>query len=529
MKPKYLEPTTLIHPGIFPLTALLLLCYFSLTSIIGSWEFDTITDCLTLIFIFAICRSLISCPKQLALIGISGIPLVCIIPYAGTFLMGGDWWQHLGMAMAVSERRFDGTMLARSPFFAAGAFSFIRLFGPLAGFQIYCSMVNISCFAALTSLECFSLRRKLLLSGLLCFSPHFLLLGQNLWPKYLASTCLFLGCMLLHSGLRIQERPKIRWGMFFIASSVNAHESSALFFPVLLAILWINYRNSKGRMLGYIIEGLGLAIILCGIWQIWTILAFGLDARINQNPAVTFAAPVGYLEKFLGNIRGVFWAWPWNDILLHWQSMERKWQEVLNLSYYTFVSIYTWSGATFATTLMPLFLWRKYRKPKLENNRPERIPAKIGAAIIISVIMYCLVLGESPRYGAVQGGLTPIVVAFYYYHARMHVVDSKSDRVIAAYTLCLGIIPYTVIAYSMSILIHGPDPIANWAHNILFAKDADYYCTRVEQLRPIVDCLGIWGTTIMFFLIIAISAQWFISIFQHTPDSESAEPANQLN
>ena len=223
-----------------------------------------------------------------ALIYFFTLGVMCVIPFPGMWLMGGDWVQHYGMAAAVWERSFGAEHLARSPSFAAGAILCLPFHPSLEAYQIYVAATTAAAMLVLLAgaRTPAALARRRWVIACIGLSAFYLVHLQNLWPKWLAAG-FFVASIL--EALRYRRQSELRAALlavFWFGVGIAAHESTALAVPFLFAAFGRPALDALRRQRAAWVAGIALALFTFIGWQIWTIAAFGLRERIAKNPAV---------------------------------------------------------------------------------------------------------------------------------------------------------------------------------------------------------------------------------------------------
>ncbi len=407
--------------------------------------------------------------------------VMCVIPFPGMWLMGGDWMQHFGMARASWEQAFGLSHLARSPAFAAGAILCLPFHPSLAAYQIYvagttAAGVLVLVAGARTPAQ---LARRRWAVACVCLSAFYLVHLQNLWPMWLAAG-FFVAAIL--EALRHRENGEnasALLSIFWFGVAIAAHESSALCVPFLfVAFGWPAIRELAHRR---VVWAAGIAIMLgtCAGWQLWTVLSYGLAQRVAQNPVVTWDAgqslPARVALNFVDHVVGLL---P-TDLRDRWRATPspRSMAQNADDAYYTAIALSSWMAATLLTIFGPT-LWTLRTEIATQLRGVSLRPW--GIALALTFTLNCLLLSVAPRYGAAQGGLTQVcLLGLMALVARVFIrAPSVRLRRILWWNLLTGFVPFSLLAGGVLLALHLPHEGRSLLVAKLAAADGDWWTVQ---------------------------------------------------
>ena len=206
---------------------------------------------------------------------------VSFVPFAIPGVWGGDWLLALESGQYIAEgKRFYFELLARPPLFGAASIPTCIWGDPLASFQIFCA-VGSACIlqVARSFISPAGHPRALWLFGASIF---FLQITANAWPKFLAAA--FITASWISAGNKGRSRNLVTGVLLGLA--LATHQASVLFAPLVLARLWKKAPAFREFVPGAA-TALAVAALICAPWELYTITAYGLDAKIHANPSVS--------------------------------------------------------------------------------------------------------------------------------------------------------------------------------------------------------------------------------------------------
>ncbi|HVT28847.1 MAG TPA: hypothetical protein VHE81_12605, partial [Lacipirellulaceae bacterium] len=386
-----------------------------------------------------------------------GLVVLTLGAYPGLWLMGGDWWQHLGMARAVIAGKFGPDDIARSPFFAVGSLPMLEWGGQLAMYQAY----NAFAFAAACA-PCLDVllrgsaaqrsARLWILAGV-AISPLCTVVMQNLWPKIFAAGLIWLSVYRARAWSQRGHMRDAIASSCWAAVAVLVHESSIIYIPLIAAVAFSRSSLASKRNLMGVLVGVFLGGALVAMWEGWTIWEFGLHARIQSNPAITYDTGLRWWHKLADNTVGILVGALPGDLASVWRNGSLPWSE---RAYYTAVAVVSTVGATAAGIFVLWFVWlgALVRRSFAGLLRQPRKMRMLGFAIGLVLLAHGLLLGGAPRYGAVQCGLVPLVfLLMSSLLCKIRAGHEQSARAFCRSWVVLGWLPYLVIGDVIAVLL----------------------------------------------------------------------------
>jgi hypothetical protein len=436
--------------------------------------------------------------------------LLCVIPFPGMWLMGGDWIQHYGMASAVWERSFGVAHLARSPSFAAGAIVCLPFHPSLAAYQIYVAATTASAMLVLlvgASTRAALARRRWAIACL-ALSAFYVVHLQNLWPKWLAAG-FFVAAIL--EALRHRERGESGSALlasFWFGVGIAAHESTLLAVPFLFAAFGRAALGALVRRRAVWMAGIALFLLTFAGWQVWTVAAFGMRERVAQNPAVSWhdgrALPVKVAINAVDHVVGLLPP----DLRARWSAAERSPKKIADNTYYTAIALNSWMAATLLTIFGPTLWVLRSEIAALLRSAARTGEVRVwGTALAVTLLLNCLVGPTPVRYGLAQTGFTQVcLLGFLPIVLRLldHAPAVRLRRIVRWHVLT-GFGPFVVLALGVLLATHLPYAGRAALVEKLTWADHDLWTLRRLGLEPLAEAFYPGGLAVF---VIAIAAFW---------------------
>lgn len=438
--------------------------------------------------------------------------VMCIVPFPGMWLMGGDWMQHYGMAEAVWERAFGAGHLARSPAYAAGAIVCLPFRPGLAAYQVYVAATTAAAMMVLVvgARTRAALARRRWAIACLALSAFYIVHLQNLWPKWLAAG-LFVAAIL--EALRHRERGELSAALLalvWFGAGVAVHESTAFAFVFLLVAFGRPALAALCRMRGMWAAAIAIGLLTFAGWQVWTLAAHGLSARIAEHPIRTWHE-VRPLHTRLGmnaldHLAGLLPA----NLRARWSApgVTNSSEQIAGNLYYTAIALNTWMAATLLTILGPT-LWVLRAEIRVLWRDAMRAGEVRGWAVALAVtlLLNCLAGPTSPPYGLAQAGFTQVCLLGFV-SLVLRLLDRAPAvrlRRMARWHLLTGFAPFVVLALGVLLVtrLHHPGAVA--LAEKLRAVDADLWTVRNLGLEPLAEVFFPGGLVVF---VLATAAFW---------------------
>jgi hypothetical protein len=284
------------------------------------------------------------------------------------------------------------------------------------------------------------------------------------WAKFLAAGLTVGGLVLMHRAGRGGARGSWLAGSVLFALAVATHQSAVLYAPFVL-LFGVRLRQPGATLARLAVAALaGLAIVLP--FELWTIHTFGLEAKVNANPAV---AQRDASEPAVVRVGAMLLstAVPWNtvgDVARCLQ--ERDWGPDL---YWLATGVFTALAGTLLGSALPFLPLR--RAPAVE--RPWLGPLKSGGflgCVLLAVLGNAVLNPFAAKWGSAQTGLVPVQLLLYVVLIRW--LDDAPERTRARVdrlALLLGVVPYGLLAVGMTIWLRtdpaAPETFLTWDDN----------------------------------------------------------------
>jgi len=420
-----------------------------------------------------------------AVIYLFTLGVMCVIPFPGMWLMGGDWIQHYGMASAIWERTFGVTHLARSPSFAAGAIVCLPFHPGLASYQIYVAATtaaSLLVFLAGARTPGVLARRRWAM-GCLAVSAFYLVHLQNLWPNWLAAGFFVTAILEALRYRRDAAGGTALLAIFWFGVGIAVHESTAFAFPLLLAAFGRPALVALLRQPRIWAATLAIMGLTFAGWQAWTLHTYGYRARAGQSPLTTWheerTLPVKLGVNAVDQTVGLLLP----DVRARVSALRHATSrtQMAEISGYLAIALNTWMAATLLTIFGPMLWVLRAEIGTLwsEARRAGEVTVWAAAAAVTFAIN-CAVLPTAPRYGGAQAGLTQVcLLAFVPLVLRLlDRAPSVRLRWIVRWHLLTGFAPFAALALGVLLALHLPHAGRAALVERLAVVDADWNAVR---------------------------------------------------
>jgi hypothetical protein len=348
------------------------------------------------------------------------------VAFPGAWLAGGDWYVHLAKALAISRGEFGPQNLDRSPFYAAGSVPLFLVLPPLQAFASHAAAVGAAASMTLLAPAARLMSCKVQQAGssasgwrsilLLLVSPFFLISLQNMWPKLAMAGALvaMLACFYSH-----EEGPNawdLLCGWIWLWAGIAFHTAHVFYVPLALILLWQHRRLLFRTASPVCWGGFFLVPLLFGIgYEAWSLCRFGLEAKINSNPLVTFGTELSFTGKIAQNAASILVG----DqapirVIEMCKSNGSSWMGIGKTFYFTVAAFLPWlSGSVLGlllTWLPAMSLLKSGDKRFIGGRVPRELLVGMGLALVAAL----LVLQGVSHWGALQAGLPGIVMVCYW-------------------------------------------------------------------------------------------------------------------
>jgi hypothetical protein len=435
--------------------------------------------------------------------------VLCVLPFPGMWLMGGDWMQHYGAAAAVWDRMFGVGQIASCPSFAAGAIVCLPFHPSLAALEIYVAATTAASLLVLLqgARSPAELARRRWAIGCVCLSAFYLVHLQNLWPKWLAAG-FFVAAIL--EALRHRTRGDLASALlaiFWFGISIAVHASSLLLTPFLVVALGWPAIRALARQRIVWAAGSALLLLTCGGWQVWTLAIYGMKQGAVQLPIVmgndgrTIPARMAYnLADLLVGLLPPDFRNRWSGAGLH---------SVLEETHYTAIALSSWMAATLLTIFGPM-LWLLRDEVRLWWRSAVRSGESRpwSGALVLSLLLNCVVISAPPRYGAAQIGFAPVCLLglmLLFTRVFAHAPAVRLAR-LARWHLFTGLLPYALLSLGVLLALHSPHGNREAVVESLAVSDSDWWAVRHLRLEVLaaeffpvgivvfgLGCLALWA------------------------------------
>ncbi len=429
-----------------------------------------------------------------ALIYFFTLGVMCVIPFPGMWLMGGDWLEHYGMASAVWERSFGVAHLARSPSYAAGAIVCLPFHPSLAAYQVYVAATTAAAMLVLLSgaRTPAALARRRWAIACIALSAFYLVHLQNLWPKWLAAG-FFVASIL--EALRHRTRGKLSAALlaiFWFGVGIAAHESTLFALPFLVAAFGRPALGALLRQRVAWVAGIALVLITFAGWQVWTVATFGLHERIARHPAVAWndgrPLPAKVAINAIDHLAGLLPP----DLRARWSGAGevRTAEKIAGDTYYTSIALNSWMAATLLTIFGPTLWVLRSEIGALWRSAARAGEVRVwGAALAVTFLLNCVAGPIAPRYGLAQSGFTQVcLLGFVPLVLRLldHAPSVRLRRIVRWHVLT-GFAPFAVLAIGVLLATHLPHASRAALIERLASADADFWTLRHLGLESLAE------------------------------------------
>lgn len=384
-------------------------------------------------------------------------------PFPAIGHWSGDWFENVSMGRALLSGVYRPELLLRTPFFAAVSFPLQAFFPELPSYQAMSALVSAAAvFSFLYARPAPAFRWLILV----CLTPFALLHVATVWPKMFPAG-LIVAAVLEAMRVRDGDERAWIWSSVFLGCAMAGHHSSLIYAPLLLLVAGVRF----GRL---VVMGVA-AVLTVGMFEIWSVLHFGLKARIESNPTLLHRenhSLAGYWDIssqiVWATFVGRFPLGVWNAWLDRPADAGTLW--ALGRVYFTISAWVTTQAATFLFGYLPFFI---FCGKKLVR---EVRPSWAVAAVLVAIVGAHAVLNmHVSLWGATQTGLTPLCLLLYLWIARKLGRRPPEFAKIAAFTVILGTIPFFAFELGALLALHSPYADVVWSQLMLGDSDAEIY------------------------------------------------------
>lgn len=401
------------------------------------------------------------------------VTIFAVAPMPALGLWGTDWAMYLRAGPALLEYAADPSALSaarplpellasRPRLFASRPHLFSTAISPIAGWASPLIVLEIAASVAAASLVSalgFVARRlgrpepSLLWAGFFVSLPLF---GYHLlavWPKLAAAGCVLVALAEAYAHRQSGRATDLVWSWMWMGFAIAAHHSSALYLPLLLAVIATGRGASRRlrwrAMAGSLGIGAGVLFVTAGVYELWALAHLGAAARIANNPAIHQASSFepGFLltkslkQLFLAVVGGSF-----PEILRNLARAGGAGSTPVALGHLS-IAVSSWLvflAGTFVGNLLPLGIaarrqiavaWRDFRGHELFG------PVSLGAGL---ALVASALLAPILHLSAAQLGATPICVALVYFASSPPTAGPRALRAALGVSLALGALPFAL-------------------------------------------------------------------------------------
>lgn len=361
----------------------------------------------------------------------------------------GDWLHGYELGRALLAGELPGSMLARPPLFGGAMVPLHLIVGDLASLQVMASVASAGAGLAVMELGAAVFRRapplKFLLPLLL--SVFFLHHTAAAWSKLMAGGLLVLSwAQLLTASPGPAEK---RRSALLFASAVATHEGSIVWAALtFLLMVWPLQWRSLVR------DGLRLGsavLAIAGPFVIWSVMKYGLAARVAANPAISDVTATPLPVKVALVTLSTFIPWSPGVVLARWLSNPAPFSSaiVAREAYWLATSSVTLLAATFVGMMVPALV---ALGPKGMMRALRPLGANRAAwlwGMVIGTLLTSLLAPFWSADGCMQAAHAPIALVLFALLAEQALHDGKLRRLVIS-TLCLGFFPFVLLNAAVS-------------------------------------------------------------------------------
>lgn len=384
-------------------------------------------------------------------------------PYPALGHWSGDWFENVSMGRALLAGTYSRDLLLRTPFFAAVSFPLQAVFPEIASYQAMSALVSAAAVFVFLYAKPTPAFRWLVL---VCLTPFHLLHIATVWPKVFPAGLVVAAAL---EALRTREGEKGAWiwGSFFFGCAMAGHHSSLIYAPLLLLLAGVTF----GRLVTMGVAG----ILTVGLFEIWSIARFGLEARIQSNPTLLHRENhtlAGYWDISSQILWATFIArFPlgvWNAWAERPEGAGMMW--AMGRVYFTLSAWVTTQAGTFLFGYLPFLLFAG--KKLLSAVRLSWLMAAVLTAILMA---HAVLNMHVSLWGATQTGLTPVCLLLYLWIAQTLGDRSPAFAKVLAFTVILGTLPFFAFELGALVALHTPYSGTIWAQLMAGDSDAEIY------------------------------------------------------
>lgn len=398
-------------------------------------------------------------------------PLAAAIltPFPGMGVWSTDWLYNYQTGLGVLGRLpYGGPMLERPPLGGASCIPLWMIAEGFPTFQVWSAVTSTALVLVARELyrELGGTRQGARVWLPLLASSFFLHHTMLCWAKFMAAGLTLSGLLLMHRATRELSTRQWIGGSVLFAFAVATHQSAILYVPFLVLFAARNAPLRATAIRLGIALAAGLIIVLP--FELWTIATFGLDAKVNANPAVAQRAPNATAAALVTWML-ISTVVPWNFVddtiwCIHEQA---SWSSL----YWLATGVLTALAGTFVGSALPFLPLRSARG----SDRSWLAPLTSWgflACVALALLGNAVLSPFAAKWGSAQTGVVPIQLLLYVVLIRwLDGAGRETERRVNRLALMLGIVPYALLAGAVTTWLRA-DPGA--PETFLTWEDHDY-------------------------------------------------------
>ena len=437
--------------------------------------------------------------------------LLSTVPFPGQWIAGGDWYVHLEKVITALDHSFGPHQIDRSPFYSLGAAPFFWYLPPLQAFMVHTATMGASTLLLFffqddhsSPLDGLGKNRGWIAMTILAPSPFFIISLQNMWPKLASGGCLLIMILMLFRPVSKVDREHLIMGWLVFWIGLAFHASHIIYGVLLFLLLWRTRKVIIGKLsLGLMLWLIIPPIVLIGLYEGWSLLRFGIEAKIASNPTMTYHTDSSFFVKIAQNILST---------LVGDQAIIRTfdfWKTAfitgsasgyMEAIYFTAAASLPWLSGSMIGILIVLLPIRSQLHLKALTSTPLASQLTIGFSF---AIVSGLVLAQGNSHWGLLQAVFPASILVLYWWITGIIQNQHQLRRLQLFAVALGALPFFLFSFCGLIILNvnvGPFPSMyeklKSIDGDLMAVTANQFSTFASKGFPVVPCIA----TVGFFL-----------------------------
>jgi hypothetical protein len=238
-----------------------------------------------------------------------------------------------------------------------------------------------------------------------------------MWPKLAMAGALVAMLTCFYNDEEGPNAWDLLCGWIWLWIGIAFHPAHVFFMPLALILLW-QHRRFLFRTSSLVYWGVFFLVpLFFGIgYEIWSLFRFGLEAKINSNPLVTYGTELSFMGKITQNAASILVGdqAPLRVIEM-WKNSESSWMAIGKNFYFTVAASLPWLSGSVLGLLLTWLPAMSLLKSGDNRFIGSLLPREFLVGMALALVAALLVLQGISHWGALQAGLPGIVMVCYWF------------------------------------------------------------------------------------------------------------------